>query len=238
MAFSNAQKSRILLGSLHLSGYTKGFTPTYATAKLDTTSLFDTDETSIPGLKSSSHSMSLMLDTDTTTGGEVDVLGTWRGTSTPISYGPVGLAAGSRIEMVSGIQTNYTASSTASGLVMADVSSTTDGASDFGISLLDLAATTADGSSTGVDNTASSANGGVAHLHVTAFSGFTSDAIIIEHSTNNSTWATLGTFTTVTGLTSQRLVIASGTTVNRYLRVTDDVTGSGSITRFVAFCRR
>jgi hypothetical protein len=42
----------------------------------------------------------------------------------------------------------------------------------------------------------------------------------------------------VTGTGSERLVIAPGTTVNRYLRIRDDVTGTGSCTRFVSFARR
>ena len=83
------------------------------------------------------------------------------------------------------------------------------------------------------------ANGGVAHLHVSAFSGLTSDVITIEHSVNGSTsWATLVTFATITGVTSERVVVAPGTSVRQYLRVVDDVTGTGSITRFVAFSRR
>ena len=47
---------------------------------------------------------------------------------------------------------------------------------------------------------------------------------------SNATASTnLATFTTVTTATSERVVVAPGT-VNRYLRVTADVTGSGSVT--------
>jgi hypothetical protein len=95
-----------------------------------------------------------------------------------------------------------------------------------------------DTNGTSVDNGAATANGGAINIHVTAFSGLTSDSIIIEHSTNDSVWNTLATSTLVTGLTSERIVVAAGTTVNRYLRVRDDVTGSGSITAQVGFARR
>ena len=53
-----------------------------------------------------------------------------------------------------------------------------------------------------------------------------------------SAWATLVTFATVTAVTAERVVVAPGTTVRRYLRVVDDVTGAGSISRGITFARR
>ena len=113
----------------------------------------------------------------------------------------------------------------------------TDGQVGYGVIIDPLTAITVDTNGTAVDNGASTANGGIAHLHITAFSGLTSNSVIVEHSTDNISFATLGTFTLATGLTSERLVIAAGTTVNRYVRVRDDVTGTGSCTRIVSFAR-
>lgn len=99
--------------------------------------------------------------------------------------------------------------------------------------------TTSTGSA--VDNAASSANGGVAHLHVTANTRNGTAVAKVQHSANNSTWADLVTFTTIsTGTTtSQRSVVNSGTTVNRYLRALITPAGStGSLTVTVAFARR
>jgi hypothetical protein len=70
----------------------------------------------------------------------------------------------------------------------------------------------------------------VAAIHVTAFSGFTGVVVKVQHSPDNSTWADLATFTTVTAVGRERVKVANGTTVNRYLRASVDVTGSGSIT--------
>jgi hypothetical protein len=110
---------------------------------------------------------------------------------------------------------------------------------DVGVSLDDFTAITIDGNGTARDGGAATANGGVAHLHVTAFSGLTNNIVTIEHSVDGSTsWATLVTFATYTGLTSERVVVAAGTTVRRYLRVVDNVTGTGSTTRAVCFARR
>jgi hypothetical protein len=87
----------------------------------------------------------------------------------------------------------------------------------LGVSLADLAAITATGNGTSVDNAAGTTNGGIAHLHVTDVSGTTPTlAVVIQHSTNNSTWSTLASFTTATAATSERITFTG--TVNRYVR--------------------
>lgn len=111
-----------------------------------------------------------------------------------------------------------------------------DNGVDMGVLLHVLGAETADGNSTSVDNTASSASGSVNFLHVTAFSGFTSVVFKVQHSTDNSSWSDLATFTTVTALTKERVTTTG--TVNRYLRGFWDVTGTGSVTFAIAAARR
>lgn len=116
------------------------------------------------------------------------------------------------------------------------IDATPDSGVDMGAVLHGLTAETADSSATGVDGVAASSNGAVCSLHVTAYTGLTSIVVTVEHSTNNSVWATLATFTTVTALTAQRVAVTG--TVNRYLRATWDVTGTGSATFAVAAARR
>jgi hypothetical protein len=154
------------------------------------------------------------------------------------TLGPSGAAITNEVWMVTANQSNVSMASAVADKVTAQTSITHDGAIDRGVIIAAETAITIDTNGTSVDNGASTANGGVAHLHVTAYSGLTSNSVIVEHSTNDSIWTTLGTFASVTGVTSERLVIAPGTTVNRYLRIRDDVTGAGSCTRAVAFARR
>jgi hypothetical protein len=100
-------------------------------------------------------------------------------------------------------------------------------------------ATTTNG--TNVDNTAPSTNGGVAHLHVTANTRNGATTFKVQHSTDNSTWVDLVTFTSVTAATTgaQRVEVASGTTVQRHLRAQATTAGTtGSITYTVSFARR
>jgi len=107
---------------------------------------------------------------------------------------------------------------------------------DMGPTLHVLGAEAADGNGSSVDNSASSANGGAASLHVAAYTGFTNVVFKVQHSTDNSAWSDLITFTTVTATTWERKTVTG--TVNRYVRAFWDVTGSGSATFAMVFGRR
>ena len=80
--------------------------------------------------------------------------------------------------------------------------------------------------------------GGVGYMQVTAYSGFTGCLNKIMHSANDSAYAVLITFTDLgaTYLPAKERKTVAGT-VDRYLASLGDVTGSGSITVFMGFCR-
>lgn len=244
MAFQAGPTARVAIGSLRASAYTRNFSLPSTTDMIDVTTLEQVGVSGrpkvfIPGQDTSTFSIDGPLDIDAVDTQMFDRLKNWKQTSAPITVGMQGFGAGSQVILINGIQTQLSTTTAHNGSVDWSATAQTDGMTDFnGVTLVDLSDATADASSTSIDNGASTANGGVAHLHVTAFTGLTSDAIILEHSTNNSVWATLGTFQTVTAVGSERLVIAAGTTVNRYLRISDDVTGTGACTRLVAFARR
>lgn len=239
VSFVPAQKTRLLLGHLNLSGYSRGLNQATQVQMLDRTVFTDTATTYLAGLDTSTASIDMLLDTDATADGQFDALHDYKSaTPQPLTIAVEGLTAGNQVMMVDALETNITTGSQVADLVTASAEFQTDGPTDPGVILEDVTAITTDTNGASVDNGASSANGGVAHLHVTAYSGLTSNDITIEHSANDSTWATLVTFTQVSGVTSERVVVPAGTTVNRYLRVVDDVDGTGSCTRAVAFARR
>lgn len=123
-------------------------------------------------------------------------------------------------------------------LTKANTSFLFNGAVDSGIILHPLAARTTDTNGTAVDNSAGTTAGGQGYVQCTAYSGFASAVVKIEHSTDNSSWSTLITFTTITSApTAERVALASNATVNRYVRAMVDVTGSGSVTFWVGFKR-
>jgi hypothetical protein len=238
VTFINAQKTRVLVGALHASGYTQKVGNKLDVKMLKTTTLLDTSERFIVGQESSEFSLDMILDTDTTAGGQWSVGTTWKSTPAPFSHAPSGLTAGSEIWLAQANQAQFNMTTTHDGLSLLSCSTVNDGGMEPGTVISDITAITVDGNGASVDNGAATTNGCVWHLHVTGFTGLTSDVVVLEHSVDDSVWATLDTATTVTGLTSERRVVAPGTTVRRYLRIRDDVTGTGTCTRTVSVARR
>lgn len=109
-----------------------------------------------------------------------------------------------------------------------------------GVSLHDLTAETGTGNSASVDHGAATTNGGVGVLHATAIAGGAPSVVVkIQHSANGSTWADLITFAAVTAASKERIEVAAGTTINRFLREVHTFGGTTtSITHNVAFARR
>ena len=133
-------------------------------------------------------------------------------------------------------QSSYAVMGEQGGLTKANTDYTVTGQGDVGVILSTHAAHTVTYTETSVDNAASSANGGVGYLQVSAYATLTNAIWKIQSSANNSTWADLITFATVTsGPTAERKTCAG--TVDRYLRVVGTLSGSGSVTAFVGFAR-
>jgi hypothetical protein len=83
---------------------------------------------------------------------------------------------------------------------------------------------------------ANSGAGGAGYLQVTAASGFSNFVVEIRDSADDITFATLLTFTdNVNAPFAERVAVAG--VVDRFLAVGGDVTGSGSVTCMVGFCR-
>lgn len=87
---------------------------------------------------------------------------------------------------------------------------------------------------TGVDNGASSSNGGIGYLHLTASSGGTW-AFYIQHSTDNSTYTDLITFTSNGSAVTAEQGTVTGS-VNRYVRFRA-VRTSGTVSAWCSFVR-
>ena len=82
-----------------------------------------------------------------------------------------------------------------------------------------LGARTSTATGTVLDNAASSANGGVAYVMLTAHAGaFGTFDLKIEDSPNNSSWTTLATFTQITADNAHEQITFTGT-VDRYMRL-------------------
>lgn len=232
MAFVASKKSRLLVGDFHLAAYATQVGSQWQQAMLDSTVLTDTAKAFTPDQHESTLTVQGLYDT-----AEHADLAAWKSAAAqPVSFGPSGFALGSELWMVNALLSEFSLGSAIGGMGSFGLTAQTDGLTDFGVSLHDLTAVTADESGTGHDGAAATALGGSVHLHVTAFSGFSGAVVIVEDSANNSDWATIATFTTVAAVTAERQAVAG--TIRRYTRYSVDVTGTGSITFQVGLARR
>lgn len=129
-------------------------------------------------------------------------------------------------------QINYDASRGDDGDLTFAVSAQSNGFGlEWGRSLTaGLRTDTAATNGTAIDTTASASFGGQAYLHVTAFTG-TDCTITVEDSADNITFATVDSFTVVSGVTSERIVLGTTTeTLDRYVRVSTTAGTFSSVT--------
>lgn len=109
---------------------------------------------------------------------------------------------------------------------------------EWGVLLANLTAVSVDGNTASIDDGAASSAGASAYLFVSGVSAADTCLFKVQHSTNNSTWVDLITFTLDgSAIDAERLEVSG--TVNRYVRVLYDVTGTAVDIDFaVIFCRK
>jgi len=151
-----------------------------------------------------------------------------------VTGGPAGLLTiGERVDMIRGYINDSERSSTPARAVRISAGMVASDAKYGGVLLQPNVSRTTGANYASVHNLASSAFGAVAFLHVVAFTGTTA-TVKVQHSTNDSAWSDLITFTAATGITSEKASVAG--TINRYSRVNLAGTFS-SITFAVGFAR-
>lgn len=235
--FSNS--TTIAYDELALAAYVRSVTPTLGFQQYDATTLADSSQKFTAGLRENNVTIEGLFDSTTGAGTLFTELTANAGSDTavPTTIAPAGFSAGASAYLLPAKTVNLALSSTVSDLVPFTLTLGAGGNGGFGTCLTGLAALTASGNSTSQDDTASSSNGLLAHLHITAVSGTTpSMTVTIEHSTNNSTWATLGSFSAATAIGSQILNVSG--TVNRYVRAACTISGTTpSFTTLIAYER-
>lgn len=235
----HSKNSRIMVNERHLSGEMTGFTITHRRQLSDgVTTLTDEGKRYIPGLLDGRLSLAGVFDS--TAGLIDDEVSTAAGTDDGllVTALPDGFTIGKPAAIVLADIADYQVLAKVTDPVGITLDAQPDEGVDWGRSLHAHTAETATGNSTSVDNAALSSNGGVASLHVTAASGTTpSDTVKVQHSTDDSVWVDLITFTAATTTTSERKTVTG--TVNRYVRETHTISGTNpSFTYAVAFARR
>lgn len=242
MAVTPGTLAQILLDEFNLYQFAKSFTLTPITEIHDASVLGTTSRQKVTGLRHATASAELFVDDTLLTGSYAVLKGKYDTGAGILSFAPQNFTLGNRVFILYAHEVTFAINSIVSDLEMITFNAeAAEDAVDPGVSLHDYAAETTSTDSTSVDNTVLTSNGGVGVIHLTAIAGTATPTLTakIQHSTNNSTWVDLVSFTALTAVGKQRIEIAAGTTVNRYLRCSSVISGtSPSFTYNVSFARR
>lgn len=246
MAFTSGHMARCWFAGISLAAYTRQTDAGVTVPMHDVTVFTSGAKEFVPGQESGRFSASGPLDTanaQTLAAGGAKSLNA-SAVALPVSFFPNGTASASAV-LASTNHTNFTTTTGVDGPAEWSIESLPTAKIDINGSLFDTSTvtTTTDGST--VDNGAASSNGAVFHLHVTAYSGLTSDTITIEGSTSGAFGGEETTVATFAAVTSVLMALGGASlrvevtgTVPRYLRAVDTIVGTGSCTRTIAYARR
>lgn len=244
MAFIHGKYTKVLFGDADLSQYFNSTSRTTNVEQADATTYGRGHKAYLAGVQDGALSLGGLFDGDA---GAIDeklsgILGTTGINPVTVLLTTGAPAVNDRVFLASAVATSYNVSSPVSDIVSANSEFVTSAGIHSGRLLHPGTAITATGNGTSVDLgalPASSPRGWVANLHVLDTNTMDDDVTFtIEDSANNSTWASLGSFTAVAaGDPSGQSIELIPDVVNRYVRVVRTVAGTGSITAYVSFAR-
>jgi len=248
--FVHGKNSKVYLDEFDMSAYLNSTDVNHTQDTAETTAYGATARAYIPSQASGTLSFGGLYDAVTGAGSSDKEFEAILGSTThPVLTVAIdGGTIGNRAVIARANETSYTISSPVADInsVTADFECYADPANnvDFGVASgvqLTTGASIAHGSLgalASVDNSASSANGGAAVLHVPTNTVDGDTTIKVQHSADDAAWADLISFTAVGASTITSQLSAVTGTVNQYLRVTASTAGSsGAITFMVSFAR-
>lgn len=233
-----------LCNGVQLACFLKSFTPEAEQEALDATVLCNNYRSYEPSFKTGTLSAEGLFSADTVNADEIhDVFSAayTAGTSNVITASFTTIAVGDPAIMMDGPELKYAISPIEVGnLIMVQATFQASNGLGFGKWLANVQLNSGTTNGTSVDNGAASSNGGIFHVHL--HNNTASDCDFkVQHSTDNSTWADL-TGATVSNLSathaSGSATVATGTTVNRYIRLVSVITGGNTTLVSAAFARR
>lgn len=218
MSFGHGSKARVYANGYDLTDYLNSFDASGSADAVETTTFGKTSKTYIAGLKDATFSGAGYFD-----GSEDavhDVLKDALGVDNVVwVWLPQGDGFGNDAFGFAAVQTSYEVSSPVDGVT----SVSADAQSNVGLEPVEtlhaLGSEAAGGQGSSLDNSAASTGGGAAYLIVTAVPGAAA-TVVVEHSSDNTNWETLVTFSAASGRSGQRVAVSG--TIDRYVRVTWD----------------
>lgn len=236
----HGRNTAIWANQFDISNYLNSFSANRNAPELDQTTFQDTAKTYLGDFQDGTMDFEGFFshdDINLDTAEDVFKAALGSSTNRVITVAPEGGATfGNRALLCDGVEVKHDMKGPVSGLVTTMASFRGD--TQHGVLLAHKTDRTSTGNGTSVDNTAASTAGGVGHLHVFSKSGTSPTLDVkIQHSSDNSTFADLITFTQATDVTSERKTVTG--TVNRYTRETRTIGGSSTPTfnYAIAFAR-
>jgi hypothetical protein len=229
MAFVHGKSTKVYANGYDLTCYLDSIETPAVADVVETSTFCSASKTYIAGMKDATLSAEGFYDSDTDAIDEVmasvfgveDTLWSWFLNTDAIGSIGYGLKA---------IQTAYGVNATKDNATRISVASQSQLGRERLVSLHALAQETVTGDGASVDNAALTSSGGSAYIQVTGIA--TGDVpVLIEHSTDDASWATLSTFTILLADGQNQSVrnTFSGT-VNRYVRASWTLDASETIT--------
>jgi hypothetical protein len=241
MTFRLGNDSRLFVNKVAVSTTVAGYTVSHARQYSEVTTMANPGGTNfVPGLMNGALALR----------GPQDSVGQALATQIEAAKGvdnsviatvcPDGTALGAFAMTILGDASDHEIAASVSDAVGYTFQATADESVDMGFLVHGLTAETATVNGTATDRGAATANGGVAVLHLTAYSGLTSVTVKVQDSADNVTFADLAgaTFTTATAIAAERKYLAQGTAIRRYVRAVTTVVGTGSATFLVVLAPR
>ena len=216
MAFVAGHRARVYVGEFNLSSYLNNVSATSVADTSDVSTFGDGNRDYLKTLQGASVTMSGFIDGGAGASEPVlaDLLAATAGKAVSIFWDAD--AIGSPGICGAAWEASYEDSAPIDGVQAIAANLTFTGAAPRSVSLHALGTETGTGAYTGVDGGASTSNGAVANLHVTAGGASGTGTVLVQDSADNMTFATIGTFSNFTAATSQTLEIAG--TIRRYVR--------------------
>jgi hypothetical protein len=237
--FAHGKNVNVFINEYDFSTYFNDVSATTTVETAEVSAFGSNAKEYIVGLLDGTVSLGGMFD-GTATGTDVvfsAVLGS--ATKQNVIVAPSGHSNGATAIVLEADDTSYEVSGAVADIVQTSAEFQSSDGVEHGKILSSGTAVSATGNGTSVDNTASSANGGVGFLSVPTNTRNGNITVKVQQSADNSTFTDLITFTVVssTAKTFERVEVTG--TVARYLRVNYTVAGStGTATPVVAFARR
>lgn len=242
MGAIHGKRAVVLIDGHDISDYFREATATQAISADDTTTFNQEDRTFTVGIGDGKLSLGGLFDANDVPLADERLAAALDAESSTLMYGLGGNARGNRCRLASAVTGSYEVSEKVTDVAETKAEFQVSDTFDNGVILAAArsVATATTTNETSVDHGAESTNGGIAQLHVTANDHDDDLDVIVQHSSNNSAWSDLATFTTVAAedIESQRVVLAAGTTINRYVRAISTTAGTGVVVYTVALARR